>query len=324
MSFTTAYYDLLSDVSKDPDYVSRPRGLEVKEKLCYKFKVNDPLDRLPYLRGRNYSLSYFVAESLWYLAGMNETDWISRYSAFWKKISDDGKTANSAYGTRIFRGLPQVVGVDAPEGWNQWNYVLDELQKDPDSRRAVIHIRVPNDSYAAVLDVPCTLALQFFLRDSRLHLCVSMRSSDALLGIGNDVPAFTLLQELMARQLSTRLGMQVGLGKYVHVSNSLHIYERDYGVVSKILSDPRPMGSIPMPPMPTDPPIFQLLEFEREVREANDIVKVVDSYSKGLNEYWRDWMQILASHWAARRGDENLRQSLITSTSFVGYHYFTR
>ena len=50
MSFTAAYYDLLRDVMVDPEHVSKPRGLEVREKLCYKFVLNNPLDRLPYLK----------------------------------------------------------------------------------------------------------------------------------------------------------------------------------------------------------------------------------------------------------------------------------
>lgn len=325
MSFTSAYYDLLHDVMRDPEHVSKPRGLEVREKLCYKFTLTNPRDRLPYLYERNYSLSYFVAESLWYLAGLDSTEWISRYSAFWKKISDDGATANSAYGARIFRKHPRISTHPAPVDWNQWDYVIDELSKDPDSRRAVIHIRVPHDSYLASLDVPCTLALQFFLRNDELHLAVSMRSSDALLGIGNDIPAFTIFQELMALDLGRKLGKQIKLGSYMHVSNSLHIYERDYETVKRILASPRPMGSMAMPPMPGRPPIERLLSFEEEVRQPGvDVIQVLDKNASGVHEYWVDWMKLLASHWANKQGDHRLQQSLISSTTFAGYHFFSR
>lgn len=324
MSFTSVYYDLLRSVMRDPEHVSKPRGLEVREKLCYKFTLTNPRDRLPYLHERNYSLSYFVAESLWYLAGLDSTEWISRYSAFWKKISDDGVTANSAYGARIFKRHNMISSFPAGNDWNQWDYVIDELRRDPDSRRAVIHIRVPQDSYLASLDVPCTLSLQFFLRNDELHMVVSMRSSDALLGIGNDIPAFTIFQELMTLDLSEKLGKTIKLGSYMHVSNSLHIYEKDYETVNKIISSTRPMGSMAMPPMPGKPPVEQLLYFEHEVRQPNaDIVRVLDANSSGI-DYWDDWMKLLASHWANKRGDVQLQQSLISSTSFQGYHFFSR
>ena len=107
------------------------------------------------------------------------------------KISDDGLTANSAYGARIFKKNKII----ANETLNQWEYVKNELMNDPDSRRAVVHIRVPQDSATAKLDVPCTLTLQFFIRDKKLHMIVNMRSSDIIFGLTYDVPAFTLFQE---------------------------------------------------------------------------------------------------------------------------------
>jgi hypothetical protein len=99
--------------------------------------------------------------------------------------------------------------------------VLDELRKDPDSRRAVIHIRELRDGFD-LPDVPCTLALQFLLREGKLNLVVHMRSNDIVLGTCYDVPAFTIMQEVMANDLG------VELGSYFHFANSMHVYERHY------------------------------------------------------------------------------------------------
>lgn len=324
MSFTSTYFTMLEDVNSSPDFRSSPRGLSVKENICYRFSLDNPLDRLPYIKDRNFSLGYMVGELLWYLSGNDSTDWIVPYSAFWKKISDDGVSANSAYGSRIFKPHPRVTGGNLE--FNQWQYVIDELVRDPDSRRAVIHIRVPQDSYMAKLDVPCTLSLQFFLRNDKIHLTVSMRSSDVVLGIPYDVPAFTIFQELLSIQLTSVLCRPIGLGKYHHVSNSLHLYERDFGMVDKILSK----GSIgvchPMPRMPGLPPIQQLLEFENDARHGNDEVMMesLRRFAKGQDNYWVDWAIIIAAHWAKKRENVGLQKALLSTTHFEGYRFFDR
>lgn len=226
-NFTDCYLSLIKEVYGDYEYESSPRGQKIKEKLGVSFRINDPSDRYPFVLGRKFSPTYFAAEMLWYLTGNNSTKWISNYSKFWANISDDGLTANSAYGARIFHKNQNI----AMGRLNQWEFVKSELRKDPDSRRAIIHLRTPDDSVDAKLDVPCTLALQFFIRDELLHMVVNMRSSDLIFGIAYDIPAFTFFQEMLSLELG------VGLGSYTHCSNSLHIYERHFGMVESILDN---------------------------------------------------------------------------------------
>lgn len=327
-SFTEAYYDLLLDVYKHPDFVSSPRGQKIREKLGVSFRISNPLDRLPYVEQRDFSLSYFVAESLWYLSGNDSTEWISNYSSFWKNISDDGTTANSAYGARIFNPHSRIAGQIDPS-WTQWDYILNELTADPDSRRAVVHIRSPQDSILASKDVPCTLSLQFFLRNDQVHMIVSMRSSDLILGIAYDVPAFTLFQELLANQLSDRLNRSISVGEYTHVSNSLHIYEKHFGMVEEILKK-REFFSLEMPKLPKGKlPLEYILEQESKCRNCQTIdeLKQLASNLNAGSEYWNDWCKILISHRANKlKGvdSENFKLDLLKSTEFNGYKFFNK
>jgi thymidylate synthase len=308
-------------IRDESEFVSAPRGMKIKEKLGVQFRIKNPRDRLPYIEARNFSLSYFIAETLWYMSGSNSTEWISRYASFWKDISDDGKTANSAYGARIFKLHPRI----ADGGLNQWNYVKGELKRDPDSRRAVIHIRTPDDSLHAVKDVPCTLALQFFIRNNRLHLHVNMRSSDIILGIAYDVPAFTTMQEILANEL------EVELGEYVHTSNSLHCYERDFEMLDAIANSSDNLGR-PMPAYPRVFPIDDLMRVERDVWDASEGT-IKDGLTPGLGESNEDpatknliddWRSILMSFRARKFKDSGLAQRLIISTDHPGYHFFKR
>jgi thymidylate synthase len=223
--FTTCYLSLIDSVYNKPQYISAPRGQKIKEVLGATFTISDAKQRLPYVVGRKFSLTYLIAELTWYLSGNYKTEWISKYSSFWKSISDDGITANSAYGARLFQPHDSI----AESRFTQWDYVVEELRRDPDSRRAIMHLRVPADSIDATLDVPCTLALQFFIRNNKLHQVATMRSSDIIFGIAYDVPAFTIFQEILAGELG------VDVGSYTHVSNSLHIYERHFDMAARIL-----------------------------------------------------------------------------------------
>ena len=323
--FTSCYLDLARQVYEDPDYESAPRGMAIKEKLACKFTITNPLDRLPYVPVRKFSTTYVVAELLWYLSGNNETEWIANYSSFWRNISDDGKTANSAYGARIFKPHPRIAG----GSFSQWDYIKNELKNDPDSRRAVVHIRSPWDSVEAKLDVPCTLSLQFFIRDEKLHLVAHMRSSDLILGIAYDIPAFTMLQELMAFELG------IDVGAYTHVSNSLHIYERHYEMVEKMLQKDaiktalelhRKIG--PMPAVTTTPPITFLFALEEEIRNAEDVSVLQDIITSAPallrteDSYWTDWVKVLVAHRCGKLGLKDEKRSLLKSTDFVGYHKF--
>jgi thymidylate synthase len=60
----------------------------------------------------------------------------------------------------------------------------------------VIH----NDLYdqRRTCDVPCTLTLQFLIRQGRLDMIVNMRSNDLLWGFSYDITQFAFVQRLLA------------------------------------------------------------------------------------------------------------------------------
>lgn len=325
-SFTEAYYDLVGELTHGYTYVSSPRGMEVREKLGVTFELTDPRARLPYVPERDFGLAYSLAEIVWYLIGNDETDWIANYAPFWKGITDDGVTANSAYGARLFRPHPRIAGGKL----TQWDYALDELKRDPDSRRAVMHIRTPCDSVAgaATKDMPCTLSLHPFIRGGKLDMVVNMRSSDLILGIAYDVPFFTLLQEMLANELGVRLG------SYVHTSNSLHVYEKHYTMCDDIL---RCEGLIysPWPSMPSLPKtdVFaaaRCLDIVQREARTSLTAEHLDAALAGfmsivdLDPYWHDWARVLLMHRARKLKLDGWFEKTRASLDFDGFKVFGR
>jgi hypothetical protein len=96
----------------------------------------------------------------------------------------------------------------------------ERLKADPDTRQAVIPIfRTSDQKMATSKDYPCTLTLQFLIREGRLNLLVNMRSNDCLLGLPYDVSQFGILGKAMAGWLG------IPTGWYAHHAGSMHSYD---------------------------------------------------------------------------------------------------
>ena len=109
---------------------------------------------------------------------------------------------------------------------NQLQFVIDELKRTPDSRRAVIDIRDNNvDPFNA--NPACLQNMQFFIRDGRLHMKVLMRSNDGAEATFMNAFAFIMLQ----KRVADALGLPVG--SYVHRANSFHCYEKDFPLLEQ-------------------------------------------------------------------------------------------
>ncbi|QOC57537.1 hypothetical protein [Enterococcus phage TJE4] len=165
----------------------------------------------------NFSLSYYLGEGIWYGAGSNSMEFISRFGKIWEKLSDDGVTNESAYGYILKKKY----------GFDQIEKMVELLSKDPNSRRAVMNINFARKNVIETNDEQCTIALQLLLRDGELNMTGIMRSNDLWTGTPYDIFYFTEIQKYIAN----RLGVQYGT--YTHFVTSLHIYDRDKTKVSK-------------------------------------------------------------------------------------------
>lgn len=123
--------------------------------------------------------------------------------------------------------------IDFPGEWykNQVIFILDELKRNPDSRRAVIDIRDNSeDMYSD--DPACLQHIQFFIRDNKLHMKVLFRSNDACKATFMNAFALIMIQKMIADELGIKVGT------YTHRANSFHCYEKDFkmldGYVNRI------------------------------------------------------------------------------------------
>lgn len=190
-----------------------PRGAKTKELCDVTIKLNDPTDVvLPAATNRvGYRPAIGVAEGLCLIAGVADPALMTRVSRAFTGFTDGG-AFHGAYGPRLRFQLPRII---------------DRLQDDEDTRQAVVTIWDPlydgaSSEQEPPRDLPCTVYLNFRVRNGQLTLKTHMRSNDLWLGFPYDVFQFTLLQRTVAYLLG------VEAGPYVHHVDSLHLYERHW------------------------------------------------------------------------------------------------
>ena len=207
-----------------------PRGLETYEVLNHSTCV-DMTQPIVTFHNRCIGTDmhkFMPAEAAFILTGRNTVGMISKYSKLITTFSDDGYFFNGAYGPMLIR---------------QFTYIVDELIKDKNTRQAVATIWDPNPRPSK--DIPCTVSVQFIIREDKLHCIDTMRSSDAWLGWPFDIFNFSMCSAFISLLFKLRTGHALPLGNIYLNASSQHLYEKDYAKVIKVLENPKTLGYPP-------------------------------------------------------------------------------
>jgi len=302
--------DLYQNLLNGTDRNVGTRGSNA-EMLGAALRITKPRSRLSRSENRGKPFSA-LGELLWYLTGSGKLDFIEPYIPIYSKEAIAG-VVPGAYGPRLFsmrNNLDQIANV------------TKLLRLKPSSRRAVIQLFNAEDialDYSQADDpsfvypeTPCTISLQFHLRDGRLHLSANMRSNDAFKGLPHDVFCFTMLQEMMAR----RLGVE--LGEYLHHAGSMHLYDDNVEGARQYLEEGH-QKVIEMPAMPDGDPfdlVGPLLAAEGRIRQGERVV----ASDLLPDPYWADIIRLIQVFWAS--GDEERLNELKAEFSDPMYGIF--
>ncbi|HEX5502233.1 MAG TPA: thymidylate synthase [Thermomicrobiales bacterium] len=221
------------------------RGGATKEVLHAAFTIADPRQRVVFARPINPAFA--IAEVLWILAGANDSEFLAFWNPRMRQFTDDAAphVFHGAYGYRLghrprlspgaARALRHPAGRRAA-GPDQLRRAVAALAESPASRQVVLQIwdaeRDLPDPLPRSRDVPCNIASHLLLRDGRLEWLQVLRSNDLVWGLPYNIIQFTTLQEVVAGWLG------VDVGTYTQVSDSLHTYERHWGALEAVTTDP--------------------------------------------------------------------------------------
>lgn len=200
---------LLLDHVLERGFVVTPRDQKTLEVLnmVTQFPMRKPIVTI---KARELGYRFMFAEAMWILTGDNTVATIKPYSKYISQFSDDGKTFFGAYGPKVKEQLA---------------YVMGNLMRDEYSRQAVINIWRESPPYSK--DIPCTLSVQWLIREDLLHCLVTMRSSDIWLGWPYDNFNFTMVSAYLFLLLSD-FYPKLKLGDIIFTLGSAHIYDRNW------------------------------------------------------------------------------------------------
>ncbi len=263
-SIVTAYRAVVMEVM-DHGHTVKPRGQKTKELLSFNFRVTDPHGAIS---RKGYSQPMAAVEAIQLIGGFSDTRLVLQVNPTMAEfMSDEGGREiyqHGNYGERVGPFLADAI---------------NKLKIDQDSRQAVIHIFDAGRDYVSEPDIPCTLSIQFMIRDFALNLHVTMRSNDVWWGLPYDMFQFTQLQLSVANVLN------IPIGDYYHTANSMHAYERNFDDIDTMLRQQHEINEAYVPRGLNASSITELQILARQLTKP----EVIDDFPTGAftpSEAW--------------------------------------
>ncbi|MEY2998914.1 MAG: thymidylate synthase [Bacteroidota bacterium] len=133
---------------------------------------------------------------------------------------------------------------------DQLKQVLEDLRRNPDSRRHIVSAWNPGYIDQMALP-PCHAFFQFYVAEGKLSCQLYQRSADIFLGVPFNIASYALLVHFMARDLG------LGVGDFVHTLGDAHIYSNHIDQVKlQISREPRTL-----PTLWLNPDVTSLFDF---------------------------------------------------------------
>jgi thymidylate synthase len=184
-----------------------------------------------------------IHELLWFLRGDTNVKYLQDNNVhIWDEWADANGDLGPVYGKqwRSWTGAKEEEYHYGEDGEftdvrlrkvvvDQIKWVIDEIRRNPDSRRLIVSAWNPVDLPDMAL-APCHCLFQFYVSNNRLSCQLYQRSADAFLGVPFNIASYALLTHMIAHVT----GLQVG--EFVHTFGDAHIYMNHVDQVVEQLS----------------------------------------------------------------------------------------
>jgi thymidylate synthase len=177
------YLDLVQTVMEGGVRKKTRTGVDTISYFGAFYKV-DLNEGFPLLTTKKMQWKSLLHEVLWYLSGDNHIRNLRQYTKIWDAWADENGVLETAYGY-YWRHFPSAQRNKNGE-WivsevDQIQYVIDEIKRNPNSRRLVISAWEPGNATTSKLP-PCHYTFVFNVNDGKLNCHLTQRSGDIALG----------------------------------------------------------------------------------------------------------------------------------------------
>jgi thymidylate synthase len=193
-----------------------------------------------------------VYELLWFLRGDTNTKFLTEHGvSIWDEWADDHGDLGRVYGA-------QWRSWQTPSGQkiDQIARVIDQIKRDPDSRRLLVVAFNPGELDQMALP-PCHAFFQFYVAKGALSCQLYQRSADVFLGVPFNIASYALLTMMMAQVCGLKAG------EFIHTLGDTHIYRNHLDQARlQLMREPRPLPLMRINPDVKDLFSFKFSDFE--------------------------------------------------------------
>lgn len=219
----------------------------------------------PILTTKRVHFKSIVIELLWFLRGETHIRYLQENGVtIWDEWATAEQTARfnrpagelgPVYGHqwRNFGATRQADGQYAENGFDQISWVVDEVKRNPTSRRLIVTGWNPHEATEVALP-PCHTLFQFFVQNDRLSCQLYQRSADVFLGVPFNIASYALLTHLVAQVCG------LGVGEFIWTGGDVHLYQNHVEQAQLQLS----RTPYRLPTLWLNPEINDLFSFEYE------------------------------------------------------------
>jgi thymidylate synthase len=169
-------------------------------------------DGFPLLTTKKVHLRSIIHELLWFLNGDTNVKYLHDHGVtIWDEWADENGDLGPIYGAQ-WRAWAAADGRHI----DQMQRVLDQIRKDPSSRRIIVSAWNVGELEKMALS-PCHTLYQFHVAHGRLSVQVYQRSADVFLGVPFNIASYALLLHLIAQQTNLTPGDLVWTGGDCHL-----------------------------------------------------------------------------------------------------------
>ena len=191
-------------------------------------------DGFPLVTTKKCHIRSIIHELLWFLKGDTNIAYLRENKvSIWDEWADENGDLGPVYGKQ-WRSWGTASGQEI----DQLSQVMEQLKRDPDSRRIIVSAWNVGELSEMAL-APCHAFFQFYVADGKLSCQLYQRSADLFLGVPFNIASYALLTLMVAQQ--------VGLepGDFVWTGGDCHIYDNHLDQVNEQLTrEPYPYPTL--------------------------------------------------------------------------------
>ncbi len=240
------YHDLMKHVLEQGVQKHDRTGTGTISVFGYQMRFN-LADGFPLLTTKKLHVRSIIHELIWFLRGDTNIKYLKDNGvSIWDEWADAEGNLGPVYGSQ-WRSWPTASG----EHIDQITKVVDQIKKNPDSRRMIVSAWNVAEIEQMALP-PCHAFFQFYVAGGKLSCQLYQRSADIFLGVPFNIASYALLTMMVAQVC------ELEAGEFIHTLGDAHLYNNHIEQAHLQLS--RKLRTLPQ--MKINPEVKNIFDFK--------------------------------------------------------------